>query len=230
MKARITGIALSIFTFVFVLGSCSSNEIRNSDNPEEIYNEAVRLLEDNSFLEASDYINEIRRRFPQSRFAILAELRAADLDFEQDAFIESAAGYSVFVDLYPRHPEAPYAQYRKTLSFFNAAPEKIARDQSSAADAVRSAQVFLQRYGDSPFKKDVIEIMEKSRLKLALKEAYVARFYRKREAYEAAIKRWELLIANYKDIGSSKEGQELLKEAQDNILSIREEISEDRAS
>lgn len=227
MKTRFLFLSLTVFTFIALLGSCTSNEIRNSDNPEEIYNEAVRLLEDDSFLEASDYLNELRRRFPQSRFAILAELRSADLDFAQDAFIEAAAGYSVFVDLYPKHPEAPYAQFRKTLSFFNSAPDNIARDQSSAADAVKSSQAFLKRYGNSPYKKDVVEILEQSRLKLAQKEAYVARFYRKREAYEAAIKRWELLMANYKDIGSSEEGQALLEEAQQSANSLRQEISED---
>ncbi|MEO5666499.1 MAG: outer membrane protein assembly factor BamD, partial [Bdellovibrionota bacterium] len=94
---------------LLALVSCASNEKKNSENPEVVYNEAIRLLEDKNYLEATDFLQEVRRRFPQSRFAILAELKAADMDFVQDNFIEAAAAYGVFVDLYPNHAEAPYA-------------------------------------------------------------------------------------------------------------------------
>lgn len=223
---------LSILTVAIVLSfySCASNELKNSDNPEIVYNEAVRLLEDNSYLEASDFFAELRRRFPQSRFSILAELRSADMDFNQSNFIEAAAGYGVFVDLYPKHKEAPYALYKKTLSFFNAAPDLIARDQSSAQFAIKSANLFLVRYAGSPHKKDVADILIKSRLKLAKKEAYIARFYTKREAYEASVRRWESLIKNYADIQSTKDGKKLILEANKSLKRLRNKIQKGKAS
>jgi len=210
--------------------SCASNELKNSQNPEVVYNEAVRLLEDKNYLEAADFLQEVRRRFPQSRFAILSELKSADMDFVQDNFIEAAAGYGVFVDLYPNHSEAPYALYRKALSYFNGAPELIARDQSSASDAVETSRFFLKRYPQSNFKNEVQEILLKSRLKLAEKEAYVARFYRKKKALEASLKRWRALSQEFLDVAQSDAGKQLLEEATRSIADLERRMKEDSST
>jgi outer membrane protein assembly factor BamD len=202
------------------LAACATNPLKQSENPEIVYNEAVRLLDRRDYLEAAEFLQEVRRRFPQSRFAVLAELKSADLDFVQDNFIEAAAGYGVFVELYPNHAEAPYALYRRALSYFNAAPKQIARDQSSAADAADTARHFLRRYPQSPLKSDVEEIFQNSRLKLAEKEAYVARFYRKKRAHEASLRRWRALSQNYSDVQSTDQGAQLLEEARRNIAEL----------
>jgi outer membrane protein assembly factor BamD len=219
-----TSLLYSLLLSLFVLGACASNELKKSENPEVVYNEAVRLLEDKSYLEAADFLQEVRRRFPQSRFAILAELRSADLDFNQENFLEAAAAYGVFVDLYPNHADAPYALYRKTQSYYNAAPELVARDQASARDAVKSAQFFLKRYPSSPFAKEVEALLMQSRLKLAQKEAYVARFYQKKKYKESSLRRWEGLLKDYSDISPTEEGKKLLDEAQRNIEKLRKDI------
>lgn len=216
MKQRFLGALL----LAGLVGACASNALKNSADPQVVYNEAVRLLEDKNYLEATEFLQEVRRRFPQSRYAVLAELKSADMDFMQDRYIESAAGYGVFVDLYPNHSEAPYALYRKALSYFNGAPDLVARDQSSASDAVETSRFFLKRYPQSSYKKDVEEILTKSRLKLAEKEAYVARFYRKKEAYAASLKRWQGLTRDFSDVSQTDEGAKLLEEARKSISDL----------
>jgi outer membrane protein assembly factor BamD len=223
MRTQVIKRSLAVLALVGMI-SCASNELKNSESPEVVYNEGVRLLEDKNYLEAADFLQEVRRRFPQSRFAILSELKAADMDFMQDNFIEAAAGYGVFVDLYPNHAEAPYALYRKALSFFNGAPELIARDQSSASDAVETSRFFLKRYASSNHAKEVQAILLKSRLKLAEKEAYIARFYRKKEAYESSLRRWKALYKDFSDISSSDEGSKLLNEAKENVSELETRI------
>ena len=208
---------------------CASNELKNSDNPEIVYNEAVRLLDDKNYLEATEFLQELRRRFPQSRFAVLAELKAADMDFMQSNYIESAAGYGVFVDLYPNHAEAPYALYRKAQSYFNGAPDLIARDQSSAADAVDTSRFFIKRYPQSSYKKEVEDILLKSRLKLAETEAYVARFYRKKEAWDASLRRWKAVIRDFSDVSRSSDGTKLLEEAQKNVSELEARSSKEES-
>src|SRR5690606_33368831 len=146
--------------------------LKESEDPEVVYNEAVRLIESSRFIEASEYLNEVRRRFPQSRFAVLAELRASDSYFTQALFTEAAASYGTFVELYPSHPEAPYAQYRRALSYFNDAPSEIARDQSAAKNSADAATLLIKRYPQSPFVKEAEDLYLKSRVKLAEKEAY----------------------------------------------------------
>src|SRR5690606_11802541 len=105
--------------------------------------------------------------FPQSRFAVLAELKVADLEYQQDNFTEAAISYGIFVELYPNHPEAAYAQFRRTESFFKDTPSNIARDQSPAEDAAAAATLLLRQYPNSRYSAVAQKYYELSRLQLA---------------------------------------------------------------
>jgi outer membrane protein assembly factor BamD len=206
------------------VGGCASNELKNSENPEVVYKEGLRLLEDEDYLEAADFLDEVRRRFPQSRFAALAELKSADLEFRQDNFIEAAAAYGVFVELYPTHAESPYALYQRAISYYNSAPDNIARDQSSAGDAARVSQQLIARYPQSAFVDKARALYVKSRLKLAKKEAYVARFYEKKEHYEPALRRWKALLDEFPDLEKGDDGKGLRAEAKDRVAALQKEL------
>jgi outer membrane protein assembly factor BamD len=212
------GRAIFAFSAITILSACSSTNVKNSEDPEVIYNEIVTLIEKDRFIEAGELVGEIRRRFPQSRFAALAELRNGDIFFKQDSYTEAAAAYGVFVELYPKHADAPYAQYQRTLSYFNDAPENIARDQGPARDAVIAAETLAARYPQSDFAAKAAEIRKKARLRLAEKEAYVARFYEKRGAKEAAKTRWQGLLVSFPDLKELPEAANLLKEAEKNSV------------
>ena len=204
-------------------GACASDEIKRSENPEEIYKYTTELIDKGRYLEAGELIQEIRTRFPQSRFAALVELKQADMYFAQDLFTEAAAAYGVFVELYPTHAEAPYALFRKAQSFFNDAPEVIARDQAPAGDAVITADSLVKRYPNSQFVPQSQELKQKARLKLAEKEAYVASFYERKDAKQAALKRWQGLQASFADIKTLEAGQKLLELAKQRIAKLEKD-------
>jgi outer membrane protein assembly factor BamD len=201
------------FTAFTLFSACSSNHLKESEDPEVVYNEAVRLIEKNRFIEASEYLNEVRRRFPQSRFAVLAELRGADSYYTQELYTEAAASYGTFVELYPSHPEAPYAQYRRALSYYNDSPSEIARDQSAAKNAASAASLLVRRYPQSPFVKESEELYLKSRIKLAEKEAYIARWYEKKKEWLAAFRRWKGLEFAFADLKNHESTTSLFEEA-----------------
>ncbi len=210
--------------FVATLSSCSSTNLKESNNPEVVYNEGARLLKDHDYLIAEEYFSEVRRRFPQSRFAVLSQLASADLEYEQDNFLEAATAYGFFVDQFPRHEQAARAQYLRADSFFKAAPEKVARDQTQVFDAIIVSREFLKRYSASPFKEQVVKILEKSRLRLAEKEAYVAAFYERKDKTLAAYRRWKGLKADFADIASTKKGATLLNKADERLAILQKEI------
>jgi len=214
---------LGTFLVLILAAACSSTSVKNSEDPEVIYKESVRLIEKDYHLEAKELLDELRRRFPQSRFAVLADLRAADSEFAQERYTEAAAAYSVFVELYPRHPEADYALYRKALSFHLDSPSKIARDQTPSVDAANAAADFLKRFPNSRYAKEVSEMRSQARLRSAQKEAYIARFYERREAKDAALGRWRGLLQDYPDLQGLKEAQVLLKEANQRVVSLSKE-------
>lgn len=202
------------------LAGCASDSVKNSDNPEVIYNAAVRFIERERYIDATEHLNEIRHRFPQSRFAALAELRTGDLEFKQENYTEAAAAYKVFVELYPNHAEAGYAQYRRALAYYNDTPDLTARDQAPARDAVDAAEGLVTRYPKSEYVPKAKEIIVKARRKLAEKEAYVARFYLRREAYASARARWEHLLKDFADLKDDPESKSLFSEAEQKVKEL----------
>ncbi len=192
------------------LAACSSNPLKKSDNPEIVFNEGSRLYDKGDYMEATEFFNEIRHRFPQSRFAAMAELRSADVEFAQDNYTEAAAAYGTFLDLYPTHPQAAYALYQRGLAYFNDTPGNIARDQATAGSAAASSDQLMKRYPNSEYVEKAKDIYQKSRIRLAEKEAYIARFYERREAPLAAFRRWEGIKASYSDLAEFKEKPEAL--------------------
>jgi len=213
-----------VFCSLFFLSFCADDTVKNSENPEVIYNSVVEYIDKGRYLEAGELINEIRTRFPQSRFSAMAELKQADMLFAQDLFTEAAAAYGVFADLYPTHQSAPYALFQKALSFYNDAPEEIARDQSPAHDAVNNALFLIQKFPASEFVAKAKELERNARIKLANKEAYVARFYEKRKAHLSALRRWEALKKDFADIAGLPEGDKLLADAVGSIDKLQKEV------
>ncbi len=214
---------------VLALG-CASDELKKSDNPEVVYNEGVRLLGKGRHLEANDYFSEVKKRFPQSKFYALAQLRTADNEFDQENYAEAAAAYGVFFDLYPTHADAAFALYRRAISFYKDAPEKIARDQTPAKQAVEAAKQFIAKFSSSPYLNEVKEILANSRLRLAEKEAYVARFYEKREAWSSALTRWMLVKDDYADLKTVAAASTLLDEMNQKLSFLQAKLEESKSS
>ena len=203
----------NIFLFL-LLASCASDrvDIANEKNPQKLYEHGEKALKEGDYLEAHDAFSEIRKRFSQSQYFALAELGSADNEFLQDNFVEAAALYENFVELYPNHKKAAYAQFQKAKAHMQNTPNNEARDQSSAAAAAKAASQLLTRYPQSEFAKEAQEIVYKARLQLAKKEAYIARFYAKKNQKEASLNRWKKIPVDYKDLKNYEPAQALWKE------------------
>ena len=196
---RIKRIVLTLS--VAFLWNCQTQvPVTEVKNAETLYERGFKQLKKKNYIYAEDAFNEVRRRFPQSRFVALSELRMADMFFERDLFNQAASLYGSFVDLYPQHKEAPYALYRKALSHFEDRPSNIARDQSPMILALNSSRKLLRRYSSSKYTKECEDIISKARLTLAQKEAYVARYYEKKKQYSAALFRWKELLRRFPDL------------------------------
>jgi outer membrane protein assembly factor BamD len=213
------------FFLLFLLVSCSSNsiDIANEKNPQKLYEHGEKALKEGDYLEAHDAFSEIRKRFSQSQYFALAELGSADNEFAQDNFAEAAALYGSFVELYPNHKKAAYAQIQKAKSLMQDTPMNEARDQSSAAAAAKAASQLLSRYSQSEYTKEAREIFNKARLQLAKKEAYIARFYAKKKQDEASLNRWKKIPSEFKDLKDYEPAQALWQEID---LALKDQKSE----
>jgi outer membrane protein assembly factor BamD len=170
------------------------------------YDRGIAQLEDKNVDRARRYFKHVRREYPYSRFATLAELRLADCEFAEEAFAEAAASYRRFVRLHPTHENADHAAFRRGLSFHKMiptdwflVPPSHERDMSATRDALRELRSFLRHFEESEYSEEANELVRDCLTRLAQHEMYVARFYLRRGKHKAAIGRTEVVEREYAD-------------------------------
>jgi outer membrane protein assembly factor BamD len=186
-----------------------------NDDARTAYEKALLDFRRGDCLTAEPTFREIRREYPYSRFAALAELRVGDCQFKNEAYPEAIQTYRQFVRIRPSHKEIPYARFRIAEAYYNQipggwfmTPPSHERDQSAARDALIQLRRFVVDYPNDQRVPDAYKLMEKCMSMLAAHELYVARFYLKRDAYRGVISRLKGLLAAYP--GSGVEPKALL--------------------
>ena len=176
----------------------------DEDDARSGYEKALLNFRRGDCLSAEPTFREIRREFPYSRFAALAELRIGDCQFKNEAYPEAIQTYRQFVRVRPSHKEIPYARFRIAESYYNQipggwfmTPPSSERDQSAARDALIQLRRFVVDYPDDQRVPDANKLMDKCMSLLAAHELYVARFYLTRQAYRGVISRLKGLLTSY---------------------------------
>ncbi|WP_309891271.1 outer membrane protein assembly factor BamD [Archangium sp.] len=170
--------------------------------------ENIRLgseaMERKDFLQAEKYFEHVRTRFPYLEAANEAELKLADLDFEQEKYAEAREKYQSFIKLHPTHSQVDYAAYRSALSHYQDIPSDFfllppstEKDQTEVQSALRTLNEFARQYPESKYLPEAKEKIEITRRRLAEHELYVAAFYARRERWKAVVQRLEGLLKNY---------------------------------
>ena len=200
-------------------GSSGKRMLDPDDDARTGYEKALLDFRRGDCLSAEPMFSEIRREFPYSRFAALAELRIGDCQFKNEAYPEAIQTYRQFVRIRPSHKEIPYARFRIAEAYYNQipggwfmTPPAAERDQSAARDSLIQLRRFVVDYSDDQRVPDANKLMEECMSLLAAHEFYVARFYLKREAYRGVISRLKGLLTSYPGSGVERKALLLLGE------------------
>ncbi|HQR28881.1 MAG TPA: outer membrane protein assembly factor BamD [Anaeromyxobacteraceae bacterium] len=201
---------------VLALGACarSAPAVKYESQAEEDYTVGVAELEDRNFGDAQRLLERVRTKYPYSKYGALAELRLADLRYDQGKYIEAAEAYQTFVKIHPSSPEVDYAAYRAALSRWNDAPTDFflfppvyERDLTQVVKASDGLAQFVEKFPNSKYAPDAKEKLAKSRDILAERDWYVFDFNKKREKWQGAAFRLEKLLKDYP--GSTREPEAL---------------------
>lgn len=221
-----------------VLGSATacgggSDGLSYAASAELAYRDALSDFYDDDCLVAEPAFRNVRRKFPYSRFAALAELRAADCLFKDAKYPEAIQAYREFARYRPSHPEVPYANFQVALSHYRQIPDEwfltpysYERDQHYTQESLRLLRRFLLDYPEDPLTERARRLAERSMELLAAHELSVATFYLEREHPMAAIGRLRTLVQSYP--GSKREPQ-ALKMLGDTYLAVHDPKRADRA-
>ena len=208
MRARLP----SALAAALLLAACGSSrvsitgEVRYGKTAQDDYQAGQEELKDRNFTEATKFFENVRNKYPYSSYAALADLRLADVKYDQEHFVEAAEAYQQFVQLHPRHEQVDYAAFRVALSHWRERPAEHfftppseEKDQAQVRDAVKAVEDFVKKYPDSKYRPDAVKILAEGRGRLAEHEWYVAQFYAKRARWAGAAGRYEALAREFPD-------------------------------
>lgn len=191
-------ILLTFLTF-FLVFSCASDKPTGKTEAEILYKEAKELMDEERFILATEKINQLKNQYPYSYYATPAELMLADILYKQENYVESAAAYLLFRDFHPRHERIPYVVFQIAESFYLQLPDTDDRDLEPAYEAIKYYREIITKYPNSPEVKKAQKKINECKQRLNNKEKYVADFYFKTEAYEAALWRYQDILKNIPD-------------------------------
>ncbi|MDA8083370.1 MAG: outer membrane protein assembly factor BamD [Nitrospiraceae bacterium] len=194
-------IALSVLFLVLFLASCASKPVVKPTaefDAEKSFARANKLLEDKEYAEARTTLLEIKNRDLTKKFAPLAQLRVADSYVKEEEPDLAVAEYRKFLEMYPDHRHAAYAQYQIAMVYFNQI-EDPERGYGGAARALAEFEKLKKDFPRNPY-RDLVDLrIEKCRNTIADYEYMVGEFYMKKGTYGAAVARFQSLLAAYPD-------------------------------
>jgi outer membrane protein assembly factor BamD len=189
------------FLLVFVFASCSSKgDIKDTglSEAEEIFIEANEKLKEKDYEAATELFEKVRITDRTMRFSTIAQVRLADILFEQELYDEASFKYEDFLSLHPYNKYAPYAQFQLAMCFYKQI-STIDVSYSLALRALKEFRKLQQNYPRNPY-MDITETrIDKCLSVLAEHELYVGKFYFKKGSYKAASNRFNDLLERYPD-------------------------------
>ena len=195
-------------TLLLLLAACAGADRLAGIPPDQLYALAEAAGADKDYEDAQEILDRIRDDHPFSRFAVEAELLAADLKFQEKEFEEAAALFRSFEQLHPTHPRVAYAIYRRGLAYWNLS-SPAGRDQADTHSAAEAFQKLLYGYADSEHAAAAREQLAQVRSRLASHEIHVGRYYLRRERYTAALGRLGGVVQEFPDTPELAEALQL---------------------
>ncbi len=198
-------------------GGPQTGPLSYGESARRDYERALDAFEANDCLTAQPLFANVRREYPYSRYAALAELRVADCELQQQHYTEAIREYRSFIRARPTHPEIDTANFSVALAYFRQIPDDFflsppaeERDQAATRSALRIVRRFLTDFPESRHVAEATRIEHRVLELLARHELYVANFYLGRDRPRATITRIETLLASYEGSGVEPEAMLLL--------------------
>jgi outer membrane protein assembly factor BamD len=165
-------------------------------DPEKSFAAANELLEKKEYEKARASFLEVKNRDQTRTFAPLAQLKIADSYVKEEESELAVGEYRKFLEAYPDHQYASYAQYQIAMVYFDQI-ESPERGYGGAAKALEEFEKLKKMFPRNPYREAVDLKIEKCRNTIAEYEYLVGTFYYKKGSYQAALGRFEGLMKQY---------------------------------
>ncbi|HTJ45986.1 MAG TPA: outer membrane protein assembly factor BamD [Kofleriaceae bacterium] len=228
---RLRGIPMiprSVLIILLALGACGplgkdqQAGVNYSVSAQKNYDKGMDALKEKNWIQAVKYFSFIKSRFPYSKYAVLAELRLADAEYGAEEYLEAIDAYKLFIKFHPTHEMVVngYASFKIGQAFYEQLPgdfwlmpPSYEKDQSPVEDAEEELRRFVEKYPDSPYRKEADKILAEVGRRLAAHEWYVAHYYWDKDKPMGTVLRLRRLLERYPNVGYDEEALWLLGKA-----------------
>lgn len=198
------------------------------DTPAQVLaNEAESMYKEGKYNNSAELFQQLKDRYPYSRFALLADLRVGDAYYKAERYEEAVLAYDDFIRLHPKNEAVPYALYQMGMVYFDQmlTPD---RDPTFARKAMETFQRLIKLYPRNEWAAKAQPRLQESIRRLAGHDMVVGTFYLNTGKYRAAASRFKRVLTQYPDVGLYKEAMDKLKQAQEQLATLTPEELEQR--
>jgi outer membrane protein assembly factor BamD len=196
--------ALALPTLTACENTPAKTALGYTEDAKRAYDQAMERFQAHEWVEAQTLFREVKRKYSYSKYARLAELRIADMDYEQEKYADAIREYKDFIHAHRSDTEdLAYAQERIAEATYAEIPESFLmpateeRDQAAVIDAYKELKSYLADYPDSKQSAHARELLAQVLARLVRHELYVARYYLAKDKYDAAVARIEYALKSY---------------------------------
>jgi outer membrane protein assembly factor BamD len=195
--ARRLACAAAGLVLAMALAACTKEKDDYLDRPvEQIYNSAVDLLTERSYLLAAKQFDEVERQHPYSVWATKAQLMSAYAYYQANKYDDAVVALDRFIQLNPSNRDVGYAYYLKALCYYEQITD-VQRDAKTTELALKGLEEVITRFPDSIYGRDARLKIDLTHDHLAGKEMEVGRFYLGRSQYLGALNRFKYVVDHY---------------------------------
>jgi len=220
-RMRLTAGYMSIgFILIFLFGGCALYDQFFGDEeekkPEELMTEGRERLEKGDYEAATEAFQNIKDKYPYSKFAVEAEMKMADSLYKRKEYDAAYVAYDDFERLHPKDRNIPYIIFRKGMCNFLQVISAD-RDQSHTLRAKEDFERLIKNFPRDDHVNKARRNLRECFISLAEYELYVGHYYYKMGKYRTAMGRYRYLVENYPDMGQYHEALEFLAKCKERL-------------
>ena len=189
-----------IFIIIFlssILLSCNEYQklLNSTDNDTDKYNAAEKYYNDGEFRRANALIEQLipsYRGKPQGERLVFF---FADSYFQTKLYYSAAIQFENFIKSYPNSQRIQEAYFMEAKSYYMLSP-LYTLDQDDTYTGIDKLQVFINRFPNSEYVSEALELMNDLQNKLEEKDFEISKQYYTIRDYTSAIKALDNFVAD----------------------------------
>jgi outer membrane protein assembly factor BamD len=189
--------SLNIITLSFLIISCNDYQklLNSSESEVDKYTAAETYYNNGEYRRANSLIEQIipsYRGKPQGERLVYF---FANSYFETKLYYSAATQFENFIKSYPNSQRIQEAYFMEAKSYYMLSP-LYTLDQEDTYTGIDKFQIFINRFPDSEYVAEAIELIDELQNKLEKKEFEIAKQYYTIRDYNSAIKSIDNFIAD----------------------------------